>query len=1217
MSLKIRLAAVLLVIAGFAQLIYLYNSNGNASAVAEQSHRVPPANLALTLDQPVAVDLSNNSAALAGLSPREREDQQRDLLLFTAVASLGLPADRYAQIFFDLPSTRQGYMRPVASFEYGKTRSRLVQAGVVLALLPANLSAQQRREDLAYIADMQRKTQGGAFDRLMIVEYTLDTATGKASLTLRKDMPYQHVFSVEYGYIEREISDIKGLESFMTEVDDLSLMRKTGSALVLGGRKSQASAKQNIGVEEVATLWQSEQSIQHDLQRFEKYINEQEDELKAKYKTKTYHYAHEKAELDRQMRIDMDAARARIDEYKSSHKLRAASGFSLDPAADFPRMGQAFEEFATRIMPLLDEPIAPESISAAALALKKGDMGPYEKLKHHNSNPVLRFMLSELENKFAFQAARYDGNLEGTEVGMVLFYTDLLAKLWTIDFMHQSPARGLMPVFLDDPAVARNLSLVYMAEAEELSSARLWFGHTEQGYQLSSGGDAMLLASNVTRIFSAGTNPENPGKEVQTSAFLAASIDWWNDHYEEVAALEPQYQRLNQIMKWSVLIAWLNNSGEGDKLKFLEKVKVRRDFTFANWTSQRQGLRFTKWAAIGLRPPGTNGIATESMPRLSGEVTSGGVSLASKQNLKIRGLDKDVTPLLRRSTLRGEASTGGAMLKAADDTAFRFRQGEGASIVSATPKSGTKLRAQSAEFANADIEYMFKVNGGKVEAQSKIGGKPLESLHIERGSNGFSVGLHASDMAHVHRLANLAAIEASPHALLADPLVESLIQIGPNASYAAKLRDSARWVRIDPENKASVALEAGWLMRAAPPVVREGRVVRAKLMSDVELLAEIPEKSHIVVRLDQEGRTFLHALTAPPPTAPLGTVDTGSGVLKAVVDPVSKSIHLVSDAAWNESTLHLARRLGASQIDAIRNGGNVVLPPDAARTIPLIAALKNRNYRDAAASMAAAPATAKQEIAKVLAKESKHNAKLLAALGPDDALHHIDELIDIYGPQPELLVRKGLLQIERGNLEAAAQIAAHKPRRPLVDRSDLFDEINARMVSNGGVRDNLWRYAQYVDQVDASLGKKSLGFMRPTTDGNRFDFDFVFNTKPTGTLLSSAVGIPENAKVYWQANSSLNGVDWSGPLNAAIAQTIQGKLGKILHLTEDSIADYRPGAVWLPDSTGVELKFTATGVRNITGVNGRGSCNGDSTDSLCQSGRDSKAPRDVYLVMAN
>ena len=66
-----------------------------------------------------------------------------------------------------------------------------------------------------------------------------------------------------------------------------------------------------------------------------------------------------------------------------------------------------------------------------------------------------------MERRNAYQAARYDGDLQGTEVGMVLFDTDLLAKLWAIDFDESSPRRGFIRGFIDHPTAPH--SLIYEA----------------------------------------------------------------------------------------------------------------------------------------------------------------------------------------------------------------------------------------------------------------------------------------------------------------------------------------------------------------------------------------------------------------------------------------------------------------------------------------------------------------------------------------------------------------------------------------------------------------------------------------------------------------------------------------------------------------------------------------------------------------------------------
>ena len=138
----------------------------------------------------------------------------------------------------------------------------------------------------------------------------------------------------------------------------------------------------------------------------------------------------------------------------------------------------------------------------------------------------------------------------------------------------------------------------------------------------------------------------------------------------------------------------------------------------------------------------------------------------------------------------------------------------------------------------------------------------------------------------------------------------------------------------------------------APAGAPLARTTRAKLMSDAELLADLPGKAHLVIRLDREGRPFLHATADSPPGRPGGRIDTGCGVFTTAIDPGTKSIHLVTNAALTESALHLATRIGAAHIDAMRRGGHLVLPPDPA--YPVIEGLKKHDFRTAAAAMAAA-----------------------------------------------------------------------------------------------------------------------------------------------------------------------------------------------------------------------------------------------------------------------
>ena len=103
---------------------------------------------------------------------------------------------------------------------------------------------------------------------------------------------------------------------------------------------------------------------------------------------------------------------------------------------------------------------------------------------------------------------------------------------------------------------------------------------------------------------------------------------------------EPEYERLNEVMKWSLVIRWLNESKRGDSLGFLRDYPVERKAWFPGWVKQPQQarLRFRDWDKVGFHPKGYLGTTTEALPSiksrpfwqmgLDGWVITGGVSLA-------------------------------------------------------------------------------------------------------------------------------------------------------------------------------------------------------------------------------------------------------------------------------------------------------------------------------------------------------------------------------------------------------------------------------------------------------------------------------------------------------------------------------------------------------------------------------------------------------------
>jgi hypothetical protein len=1209
------------------------NTSGSNNATSVRLNARPPATAhedALALDKSVDVDFAADSATLSPLTRREREDQYRDWLLYAVIASMGKSTGEFNRILFDLPPLRQGYLRPIGIFDFGQSRSRYVSDGDVVALVPATDDTAQRHDDLAAVADQHRKNLGGDFKRVLVVEYKLDIIRGRASLTRRADVTQAQLLSPAFGYVERHLTSLADLERFVQEVDDLTVVRMQSNGILAGGRKLQ-KPQRTISIEQIATLWQAEREIQAKLGQWEAYASEVETNFNQRWANRTASSSSERAMLKSQ--IDTEAAQTREELRKEYHnrKLVGGAGFSLDPAVDFLTLRAQFDKRWPVIAGTGGVAIGldPKPVSEG---LAQKDIVPLLKmirtLQQNEDGALASMLLTKMQQANSYQAARYDGNLQGTEVGMVLFYTDLIAKLWTIDFADSSPARGMIRGFVDDPGAARSLSAIYLAEGEELSQARLWFGPSALGYQLTEKGNALYFSRVATRIFSAGANVERPDAETQTSMFLAASIDWWNDHYEEVAREEPEYQRLNQIMKWSAVLGWLNGNSQGKLLGFLEPVPVDHSKIFGEWVKQHPELRFQDWHEVGFYPAGYKGSTTEALPLLSGPVTRGGVSLANKQLVRQPSIAVNSDALSRRSNLNYLASADKSTLTTLDDTVYTFRNGgpgRSQSIV-ANAKADTKLRAETIQLQPAATERIVTAQNADLLVETRVADAALGSLRIGRAPNGFSVGWKAQDIERAHELGRRMSRMPNPEeVLLSDPSIEAVIKFEQVSSYAAKLHGSPRWIRFEPESAPRVDIDPAWQMRAAASDIESIRVMQMKILDEATLVDAF-NRGHFIVQTDKVDKAVLRWSTKEPAAGTrMVAVETNQGKLQAWLD-ADGALNLKIAPTLRRDVLTAARSLRAEDVTAIRNAavrGDVasIRVNGNAHMSPLANALDKRDFRDAAARIAADPGQSakllKQRISEDVARIAEiHDRRGLAA-----ALHDMDALIARNGPMPELLLRRGLLQIERGNVADAASTVGRPMFRGLTDRSAFFDEVNARLKRGSPVGDDVFRYAQFVDHGDLAMHRAdAAGTLSARPRAGRFDFDMKLNHLSFEAIDNASRMRPGvDAVIYYQDTVSLNRIDWSAPVHQALNEVISGRLGKVIRLPRGSAADYRPSSVWTPDMH-TELKQARPQARREIAresVRGYQACPSDPQPDSCNSTGREENPPDVYLVLAS
>ena len=1060
MKKAIRVFSVLGILLALLQLLALFSSTSPArpeistgKPVKDLAERFPP-------DSARFVDFEVDEGTFGRMTPREQQDQMLDWLLITIVSNAGLSVEEINQALYDLPAVRHGYMHPVANFEYGPLRSRFVGDGRVAALIPAGVSAEERADYLAHLADAHRKDLGEIPTMLLVFEYALNQDDHTALLTRRGDIEAPILFSEEHGYYQFKIDSLADLKRFMASVDDVTYAGRQGGSLTLGGRKIKSRAYRGIRVEDVAAIWQAEHKIQAQLQALEAF--------EAKWGRRSYSTAAEQ----RRFAVERERAWNQLLTTYTRHghegEFVDGSGFSLDPSYDLSGIAEHLG---------VEDTLDHESFFAVLEAMAQ-DRGA----------DAAREVLQEIRYTYGFQTARYDGDLQGTEVGMVLFYTDLLAKLWALDFLGAAPDRYIDGfVTMTKPP----LSPIYEEEVNTLSHTRLWFGHRNDGFQIAGEGQHLILARNGARIYAASSSALSPGQEEEPAADSDAFLRWWNDHYEEVARFEPEYERLNEIMKWSLIIGWLNESNGGTLLEFLRPVRVDTSNWFPEWVRQNAQLRFKQWDKVGFFRRGYKGTHTETLPLLYSKpynlfgydeaVLSGGVSLASKQLFKgRRGLAPSANPFIRRSKIDYGMGGGGGLFKTFEGIEYRLhRQGPNRALATVKARPEARLRGRHSELANVAFERLVLFDKKGLHFVTSTGANQVGSLSISPTKNGFKVRWLSRDVDAGQSLTHRLSTSADPDRLvLHEPNVEAAVKLAGEHAYLLKLRGSKNWMKVVPEEVPRVSIAPEWQARVAG----FGSPVAPKRLN----LAWVQEAS-VTTALRREG----------------------GGVLKS-----------------SEGTKAV---LGA---------------PSAPRGPSVVQHLENGDYGKLAEDIFETPLETHKALREHFAEELKRVDDFLTNTQPDRALQHLDDLIDRFGPQPELTVRRGLVQLARGRFtDALIDFNKTLARRP-----DLLNQVNQRL-------------EQQVPPHEALR-------LFPDETGAHWDFHYQLDHLSSAEAVRSSElgGVVEGgAPIYVMDAPGLNKYDWNpSALEATLQAVVSGNPDALRRLPRGDIAGYNPAVVYAP-----------------------------------------------------
>lgn len=771
--------------------------------------------------------------------------------------------------------------------------------------------------------------------------------------------------------------------------------------------------------------------------------------------------------------------------------------------------------------------------------------------------------------------ANYHSSLAGTKASMTLFYTDLLIKLWALDFLggQSAPFISELRARPDAP-----IAPMYRDETAARPHIRTSLGHLETGFlELEEG--QLLFAHDIIKLDASSPGSSSVPATSRINPHGAAFLRWWERHREEVFRFEPEFTRLNQMLKWQVLTVWLKRIGESKRLNFLASAPIRYDFWFADWASQQPQLRFKDWPRLGLssRVEGKQQwqemapLQTKIWPEQEGfTILSGGVAplgdiaqrfriprMGGGRGGRIPSTPSRLPPPKPKPNPWNKVNPQTTAFdnklpirKPKPDIDYTFSStNPNRALLSLGARDG--LRGHSGEFAaKTHIERSVAREGAAVTVEARAGGARIGALNIAPTPNGFRVGWQSRDIELGQSLARrLSRSKQPPDALLArDPNVEAIIKLENENTYMVKLLGSDGWTKLSAGGTHGSQLPQGWHARVSAGRA-DAREIQLQWLETQRVNYQLRESSYLVVaQSEQAGAATImtHRSAAPPrgcivveQATPHGTlrIHTEGGGGRTYVSVRDLPPAFRDDPARLASVLGTAPRRAAPGLDT-----------------QFTRQVQNKAYGEAARDIARDPRAFKQQLDKHLTQGLEDCDLLLKAGRAEHALHQVDELIGIYGRRPELMVFRGLAQLRSRQATEAARSLELAMRVGEARRGNaFFNEINSRL-GNAGAADGVPALAREGETLTMHYNLKALPALDKAVSidsiNTRNALIYVEDAPPFRNLIQDTPGV--------------NNIDWYVSVKPSIQQAVQSQQGVLIKLPKGGVAEFQPTVIYAP-----------------------------------------------------
>lgn len=678
----------------------------------------------LEVENPQVISYAGAAGRLQGMESTEAEEQLRDWARTGLASLLELDTARFRDAMYDTVPVRDPAFVDLAEQPTGPGRA-LFDGQVLHLLVPQGDTYEDRTVGL--LIDDHRADAGSDPRQVRIHHYQINRESQTIRLTSDDAAPAAEVRSA-HGYVEMRIDESPKLAEFLAQVQHLSWLEARGTEIWAGGWRWPGTPGAHLDSEDISVLQRG-------------YLA-----------------------FDQQGYLYPDSVRL--------------PGFSLDPGP--PESPEDIRVLLPDLAPALADQLIADQwegplAEQVAVVVEEGLFGdpPPELLAQAglpSDRTQLWALLGRLDGVSMYSQARYEGGLKGTEVGMTLFYADLVAKDWTSGVGSGVPAKAVGGFVPDSKAVTPWSHCP--AEGDPTSEyGRLWFGQNESGFAFDE--DGVSIGAQATRLF-ARSDAEG-GTEVEPSYSFGRGLRWWDRHYQQIADYEQQYHRLDQIMRWSGALEWLVTRTDV-QLPQADDSGIRSDLRFEQWYGANNDLRERSKIKF-VRPPSAIEESLLAKPSDTAEscglpFITGGVSLGDLiQRRGDRSYQAELPLPVRRAGPVDEASTfdpatgTGTITRlsidengqVADTLTRTFSQTPGGPAAVDVVGDGRRvapfgdLKIVRADTAQRQIRVELAADRGELTQRVGLQGQPVGELVTHKEANTVTVQWKAGPLDHLRR----------------------------------------------------------------------------------------------------------------------------------------------------------------------------------------------------------------------------------------------------------------------------------------------------------------------------------------------------------------------------------------------------------------------------------------------------------------------------------